>query len=189
MKPDKLEQFILDNKEGFTPPYPTPDVWAKIKKREPKKKQIHINWSYLASRAAAVTAIFVASYYFHEYRSSINKSNSIDIVEVEETVSPMYQKLQEAELYYASQISYKRTELFSLTTDSPDLQNDISIELGDLDAILLELKEDLKDNADNQEVVEAMIQNYMLKLEILEDMLRQIDKKNNKNKNETGYTI
>jgi len=187
MKPDKLEQFMLDNKEGFKPPFPTPDVWSNIEKRKPKRKVNQLNWSTALSRAAAVAVIFVVSYYFHEYRSSLTESVSISAVA--EEVSPMYLELQEAELYYASQISYKRTELFSLTADSPDLQNDISIELGGLDAILLELKEDLKDNADNQEVVEAMIQNYMLKLEILEDMLRQIDRKNNKNNNETGYTI
>ncbi len=189
MKPDNLEQFILDNKKGFTPPYPTPDVWDKVKKREPKKKQIHVNWSYLASRSAAVAAIFIASYYFHEYRSSLKENSSVAVSDIVDEVSPMYQELQEAELYYASQINYKKTELFSLTSDSPDLQQDITTELGDLDAILLELKEDLKDNADNQEVVEAMIQNYMLKLEILEDMLRQIDRKNNKNNNETAYSI
>jgi len=189
MKPDKLEQFILDNKDGFTPPYPTPDVWEKVKKREPEKKQIYINWSYLASRAAAVAVIFVVSYYFHEYRYSLKESTSIAVTGVVGEVSPMYQELQEAELYYSSQINYKKTELFSLTSNSPELQQDITTELGDLDAILLELKEDLKDNADNQEVVEAMIQNYMLKLEILEDMLRQIDRKNNKNDNETAYSI
>ena len=63
-------------------------------------------------------------------------------------------------------------------------------ELGELDGILRELKEDLNDDADNQEVVEAMMQNYMLKLEILEDMLEQIKAKKEKNNNdETGFSI
>ena len=67
---------------------------------------------------------------------------------------------------------------------------DVNNELGDLDAILLELKEDLSDDADNQEVVEAMMQNYMLKLEILEDLLEQIKAKNEKNNDdEKGFSI
>ena len=38
----------------------------------------------------------------------------------------------------------------------------------------MELKDDLNDNADNDEVIQAMIQNYRIKLEILEEMLNQI---------------
>lgn len=190
MKTDKLEKFILDNKEGFGPSGPDPDVWDKIKKREPKKKLININWQFTLSRAAAVIAIFISSYYFHEYRSTLNADNldqsSSSIAENE----PLYKELLEAEQYYTSQIKYKKSELFSLTEDAPILQKDITRDLTELDAIFKELKVDLKDNADNQEVIEAMIQNYMLRLEILEDMLNQIKPSQELNDNhETGYSI
>lgn len=186
MKPDKLEKFILDNKEGFGPPMPAPDVWDKIHKRAPKK-EIHFNWRMILSRAAAVVVIFISSYYFHEYRSIISggkldNNTTIAVAEQE----PVYQEMEEAESYYTSQIKYKKNELFSLTEDSPELQKDINRDLTELDIILLELKDDLKDNAANQEVIEAMMQNYMLKLEILEDMLNQIKPKK---ENETTYSI
>lgn len=190
MKPDRLERFILDNKEGFGPPMPAPDVWDKIQKREPQKENL-FNWKMVMSRAAAVAVIFISSYYFHEYRSMIKakapgQNATVDLAQQE----PVYQEMEEAESYYSSQIKYKKNELFSLTEDSPELQKDINRDLSELDNILLELKADLKDNAANQEVIEAMMQNYMLKLEILEDMLKQI-KPNNKqqNKNETTYSI
>ena len=51
--------------------------------------------------------------------------------------------------------------LFNLADDSPGLQLDVNNELADLDTILKELKEDLNDDADNQEVVEAMMQNLV----------------------------
>ncbi len=64
------------------------------------------------------------------------------------------------------------------------------MEFSDLDVLFKELKEDLNDNADNHEVIEAMIQNYSIKLEILEDMLNQIkpEQKNN-NHEEIHNTI
>ena len=189
MKPDKLERFILENKEGFSPPEVSSDVWDKVTKRE-QKKRISFNWNLIMSRAAAVVAIFISSYYFHEYRAKI-KSNALGTsAEALASDEPLYKELMEAELYYASQIKYKKNELFSLTEDAPSLQKDVTRDLSELDAILRELKADLKDNADNQEVIEAMMQNYMLKLEILEDMLQQIQPKNEPtDTHETAYSI
>ena len=103
--------------------------------------------------------------------------------------NPLFKELMEADVYYSAEISSKKQELFSLTGNEPGLQMDINNDLGDLDAILLELKEDLKDNADNREVVEAMMQNYMLKLEILEDMLDQIKGNKENDDDEKGFSI
>ena len=189
MKTDKLEQFIQENRQAFGPGEGAPDVWDKVTKRQPETKTIQINWRGMASRAAAVVAIFVASYYFHAYMSGRDVTNE-GMLTKENLSSPMFKELLEADLYYTAQVKYKKQELFSLTGDSPNLQMDVNSELGDLDDILLELREDLKDGADNQEVIEAMMQNYMLKLEILEDMLEQIKaKKENNNEDEKGFSI
>ena len=189
MKTDKFEQFVQENRQGFGPDEGTPDVWDKITKRKPEARIIQINWRTVASRAASVVVIFVASYYFHAYMSDQGTDDQ-GLLTKENLDSPLFKELLEADLYYTAQIKYKKEELFKLTNDSPGLQMDVSNELDDLDAILLELKEDLNDDADNQEVVEAMMQNYMLKLEILEDMLEQIKtKKDKNNKDETGFSI
>ncbi len=173
MKTDKLEQFILENKAGFRSNEKTPDVWDKIIKREPKNKIYRFNWKFVISRAAVFAGIFITSYYFHVYRAAINSSKLDSALTSQIEKEPLYKELLEAELYYDSQIKFKKNELFSLTDDKV-LQKDVIQDLSDLDAILLRLKVDLSDNADNQDVIEAMIQNYMLKLEILEDMLRQL---------------
>lgn len=188
MKTDELEQFIQDNQDGFGPAEQAPDVWSKIKKREPEAKQVHVNWKVVMSRAAAVAFIFMASYYFHEYRSTLDIEQQEMASEAALENDPVYREFAETELYYTSQINSKKEEFFLLTAESPQLQKDIASDLTELDAIFLELKEDLKDNAANQEVIEAMIQNYMLKLEILEDMLEQIKPRNEKD-NEQTYSI
>jgi len=191
MTTDKLEQFVRENREGFDTQVQSPDVWAKIKKREPEKKTFSLNWKTIALRAAAVVVIFVSSYYFHNFMDS-NKSQStaeINALQIED--NPLLKNLIEAELYYSAEINYKKQEFFSLTNNSPALQKAISMELDDLDLMFKDLKEDLNDNADNHEVIEAMIQNYRIKLEILVEMLNQIksQKENNNNHEEIHNTI
>lgn len=189
MKTDKFEDFVRDNRAEFGPGEGAPDVFAKIKKREPEAKVISINWQTVMSRAAAVVVIFIASYYFHDYMSDQEVAEQ-GLLSEENLKDPMLRELIEADQYYSAQVTYKKAELFELAGDKPGLQMDVNNELDDLDAILLELKEDLSDNADNTEVIEAMMQNYMLKLEILEDMLEQINKKQKKNNNdEQGVSI
>ena len=174
MKTDKLENFILENRQSFDTLEPSPDVWARIEKRKPEKKSRSLNWKTIAVRAAAVIVIFVSSYYFHDFMSSNNTQSVADSNTLNIEENPLFRNLIEADLYYSTEINYKKNEFFSLTVNSPSLQNNINMELENLDALFKDLKEDLNDNADNQEVIEAMIQNYRIKLEILNDMLKQI---------------
>lgn len=171
MKTDKLEKFILNNRESFDAQEPSPEVWARIKTPEPEQKTISLNWKTITMRVAAVVVIFVSSYYFHDF---MNQRESDGVAEIQFERDPLYKELIEAELYYSSEINYKKKEFFILTSNSPSLQNNINQELETLDAIFRDLKDDLNDNADNQEVIGAMIQNYRIKLEILNDILNQI---------------
>jgi hypothetical protein len=75
-------------------------------------------------------------------------------------------------------IEQRKAEFIELSGNNAPLRKEINIELSELDKIYRELKEDLKDNADNEEVVAAMIQNYRLKLEILEEILQQLQPAN-----------
>ena len=47
-------------------------------------------------------------------------------------------------------------------------------DLNQLDSLYTELKSDLRDNIANQEVIDAMIQNYRLRISILEELLSEI---------------
>ena len=173
MSPDKLEKYILDQRERFDDLEPGPAVWDRIETR--KAPVFHINWKGMAWKAAAVVAIFTASYYFHDYMAS-RKQMDKGIIggNMEGSESPIVRELIEAEAYYTSQINMRKEEVFRLTANAPDVQKEINLELVEMDKVFEELKDDLKDNADNEEVIEAMIQNYRLKLDILEEMLYRL---------------
>lgn len=177
MKTDKLEKFVIDNRDEFDDLEPNPAIWDKIQKKQPKT--VKLNWTKVLVRVAAVVVIFVSSYYFHDFMD--NRSSVKNLVT--ETTSKegieQYQELIEAEVYYTSMIDSKKEEIFMLAASNPQLREDINNELVDLDEDFRSLKEDLEDNADNEEVIVAMIQNYRLKLRILEETLIQLQQTNN----------
>jgi hypothetical protein len=184
MSPDKLEKYILDNRESFDDLEPDPSVWERVETRQ--TPIIRINWKDIAWKAAAVAVIFTASYFFHDYMASRNDPEKAMMGKNREDASPMVKELIEAEAYYSAQINLKKDEVFRLTGGNPEIRREVDMELVDLDRVYDELKDDLKDNAANEEVIEAMIQNYRLKLDILEEMLTVI-KQSNGTQNENDH--
>lgn len=91
--------------------------------------------------------------------------------------------------YYASRIEQKKKEIFIFTASNPKIEKDVTIEFEQLDSAYKALRNDLKDNVDNSEVVSAMIQNYRIRLEILENILEQLKKINDHEKKNKQYDI
>ena len=74
--------------------------------------------------------------------------------------------------------------------ENPGAQRMLADDMEELDEVYLELKEDLKDNVSNPEVIEAMVLNYRVKLEILEDLLNQLNEKENQDyENDESYSL
>ncbi|MCF6171516.1 MAG: hypothetical protein L3J31_01240 [Bacteroidales bacterium] len=188
MKRDKLEQYIIENKDEFDELIPNPALWDKVETRKPKT--IQLNWKTIGLRAAAVVVIFISSYYFHDFvQNRYSRQNKLASEVENNRQNPMYQELMEAEFYYTSQIDETKAAVFQLTSNNHRLRNEINAELLDLDKVFRELKNDLNDNADNEEVIVAMIQNYRIKLEILKDILYQLKSTDNKNKNDEAIQL
>jgi len=76
-------------------------------------------------------------------------------------------------------VSERYSELRPYLVNDPAAEEMLSMDMEELDEVYTELKEDLRDNASNPEVIEAMILNYRVKLEILEDLLYQLKEKEN----------
>jgi hypothetical protein len=173
MEKDKLEKFVMENREDFDVYEPDDKFWDKIQKSTNSPVRI-MNWKSIMMRAAAVVIIFIASYYFHDLtRQDI--SQEVTTVSDEQPDEQM-QILMEAEVFYTSKINTAMSEFILLSGNDKNLIEDLKIDLGELDDIFAELKNDLKENGNNQDVIEAMIQNYRIKLQILEEMVEQMNK-------------
>jgi hypothetical protein len=181
MKQDKLEQFVIENRDEFDVYEPGDELWDRIQK--PSPKVIKLNWKTIAIRVAA----FIASYFFHDMMQS-EKSSHIaqQKIEMDDQQVELVQVLMEAEIYYSSQINSAKDEIFRLSGNNQELIDDINFDMVELDEVFQELKDDLKDNSDNEEVIEAMIQNYRIKLQVLEEILNQLEKTKNPDENENN---
>jgi len=175
---DQLEKFILEHRNEFDVIEPNSQVWDKISKNTKKIKKYAFSWNKILWRAAAVIIIFASAFGLSEYLH-YNKNHDRQAEVVDTKKIP---ELAEAEIYYSSMINSKLNEINLLLKDNPEFRKQIISDFSQLDNIYIDLKNDLKDNIANEEVIDAMIQNYRLKLQILEEILNELKKENKNDK-------
>jgi len=166
---DKLEEHIRKNREDFDKYNPPAGVWRRIKKELGSGKSLQRQW---ISLAAMIVIIFGTSIFFFkpQYRWA-NKESDI--------TARRYPQLKETEIYYNNLVNSLYKEASPLLTRNPDLKKELNTDLSQIDSICTDIKKDLKDNISNQEVIEALIQNYRNKINILEDMLKVLRENEN----------
>jgi hypothetical protein len=166
---NRFEEFIRDNREEFDFREPDPKLWKKIEANIKPRRVI--DWKFIVSRAAAVLIIFAASYMVHDLidnNGRILLGRKLQQKPAKEIIIP---ELQEAELYYSGLINEKLEEIKPILTSCPGIEEELNTDMSELDSLYSDLKKDLKDNVANQEVVEAIIENYRLRIAILEELL------------------
>jgi hypothetical protein len=178
---DNLEKFIRENRSAFDSYNADERTWNRIKyglgTRRPALSQILL-------KAAMIIVVFGLSFIFFK-----NRENRISN-EVNGTGTYQGQiQLKETELYYNGLINILYRKASPLLTGNPEIENEIKIDFSVLDSLCIEIKSDLKDNVDNQEVVEALILNYRAKIQILEDMLIILQQKDESTLNEKSNEL
>jgi hypothetical protein len=175
---DELEKHILDRREEMDLHDPSPDLWNRIEKRLPRRKQSPAR--YLL-RAAAVLVIAVAG------------MTAVYVITrtAERVNDPDVKAVKEAYYYYDSRIKSLYQEAQPLLTSNPEISTELTEGMNELDSLSAQIIDDLKDDIASSEVVEALIQNYRLRIELLEDMLRlmQENEIEIENEKQTGNEI
>jgi hypothetical protein len=88
-------------------------------------------------------------------------------------------QLRETEFYYNNLVNSLYVEVAPQLKGYPEIRNEFLHDMSHIDSICTDIKKDLKDNVSNQEVIEALINNYRIKIQILEDMLGQLRQNEN----------
>jgi hypothetical protein len=173
---DELEKHILNGRDEMDLHDPSPNLWKRIEKGLPQRQRRPAR--YLL-RAAAVLIIAVAGMTaVYVITKTTERINDPDIKAVKETY-----------YYYDGRIKTLYQEAQPLLTANPEISLELTEGMSELDSLSAQIIEDLKDNIANREVVEALIQNYRLRIELLEDMLRLMQEKEAENENHTGNEI
>ena len=167
MAKDQFKYFVEENRAGFESYHQDfQEMWMEIQKEiEPSSKPMWSSWT----KMAASFLIFALSMF--------------GLIKYQQNAM-LPAELREAEDHYYSIIATKMEMVKQHHQEVDDL---IWQDLELLDHAYTDLKKDLKEKVDNQEVVQAMIENYRAKLEILDQILDEIE--NNEDEKVKGLEI
>ncbi len=181
---DKLEEQIRKNREDLDRYDPSSVIWKRIRKELRQKKSLVRHWGSIAAMVIVVlgTAVlfFITGTRWSEKNREMRSGNEL------------YQdnpQLKETEIYYNNLINSLYHEATPMLTGNPEIAKELKTDISQLDSIRSDIKKDLKDNIANQEVVEALIQNYRIKIRLLEDMLIILKKDKNDPEKIKGYEL
>ena len=161
---DNLEKFILENRAEFDTAMPSLKVWSDIDGQLEKKPAGRVVWMKRLRAAAAIALLLTAGGVAGAYltKSSQEVKSLAD-------VSPEHAEMEQ---YFNTQVDEKLAKLASYKQDGnvkPDLQ--------ELDQVYEQLKQELQEAppGGEQKIIEAMIENYQTKIDILEQVLEKVE--------------
>jgi len=171
---DDLKKYLNDHRAFFENEKPSVDLWSKIEedlKPDQKRKSIFP----LLKIAASVLIIMSVGYIGY---NTLNQEDPIladsknDPIESEfkNQMSAVSSDYEEVENYYSSQVNLQMNKLNDYEVDEDLIQ-----EVENLKSEFESLKVEMGKGADQSMVVEAMINNYRLRLMLLEDLLEAVE--------------
>ena len=167
---DRLEEQIRHNREELDRHTPPAGIWEKIQKELKKGKPISKKWISIAAMIVVIlgTAIILIR---------------------PDRLTHYDPQLHETEVYYNSLVNSLYKEATPLLTNNPDIKKELNYDMSHLDSICADLKKDLKDNISNKDVVEALIQNYRIKIQILEEMVAVLKENQHKPERKKSHEL
>jgi hypothetical protein len=157
---DNLEQFIKNNRDYLDKYDPPVETWNRIIKAVDRRGRSFRFWIYAAAMITVVVGIALALL-FTDLKKISGYSSDNNIMPA----------LKETETYYNTLVNSLYREATPLLTGQPEIEKELKTDMAQIDSICFDIKKDLKDNIANQEVIEALIQNYRIKIRLLEDMV------------------
>ncbi|MFY9151208.1 MAG: hypothetical protein WAO52_04270 [Prolixibacteraceae bacterium] len=170
MKRDRLESFVNENRHEFDRMEPSDKLWDAISTKldeKPKKQIRRFGWMKVA---AIIAVVMLGSALVYQIGITDQHPMSKNI-----QIDPEIQELIEAEAYYAQEVSGKLAEIQKCYNVHPEIKLEIEGDLNELEMMYHSLKNDLKENISNKEVIEAMIENNRFRLKLVDDVLEQIN--------------
>jgi hypothetical protein len=175
-----IEDIVRNNKDVFDGAEPSEGHLERFNR---KLEMIHgirvIKRSivpYLL-RAAVVTLLVTLSSLWtwdHFIRSNRNRM----------TLGDVSQEYREVENYYVHQVNLMESEIGNIDLKSNPEQKDILFkEMRSMDSVYVQLQKELKANPDDERIINAMIEHYQTKVEVMTYILDQLKAIRNENQN------
>jgi hypothetical protein len=98
-------------------------------------------------------------------------------------VSPQY---KEVENYYIHQVNLMESEIKTIDLNNPEQKEMLKKEMKSMDSVYVQLQKDLKANPDDERIINAMIEHYQTKVEVMNYIINQLKAIRNENQNTSG---
>ena len=96
-------------------------------------------------------------------------------------VSPQY---KEVENYYIHQVNLVESEITTIDISGNTEQREmLKKEMGSMDSVYIQLQKELKANPDDERIINAMIEHYQTKLEVMSFIVNQLKEIRNETQN------
>lgn len=165
---DKLERFVLENRDQFDDEMPSAQVWVNIAKKK-QKKPVLIYWKVAAILLMISTLYLIVDRHFGDEGA----------VQMSVNESPEFQSV---ESYYVQLISQKRKQIS--TSQDARLKHEFLAELELLDHKYNELKQTYQYQNSSEILTDALINNLKLRLDLLNQQLNILEALQNQKGNE-----
>ncbi|HUS86644.1 MAG TPA: hypothetical protein VMW76_05330 [Bacteroidales bacterium] len=185
---NNIEKLIRENRDHFESFEPSDGHFerftAKLEARSvaaPKKVSV---LPYLLRAATVAILVTLSSLWAWEHVLS-PKSKMMTLGEV----SPEY---REVEQYYVRQVNLMEDEILTIDIYNDPRQKDMLLqELENMDSMYEELKKDLKTNPNDERIINAMIEHYQAKVDVMNYIISQLKEVNSENQinNENYETV
>jgi hypothetical protein len=173
---ENLEQFIKGNRDELDKYIPQKKVWRGIKAGLKTRRTVIPVWISVAAAVIIILGSSVILFSVHQKKNAVWAGTG-------------QFGLKETEDYYNILVNSLYMQARPLLTAQPEIAHELKTDMAQLDSICADLKKDLKDNVANQEVVEALIRNYRIKLQLLEEMLNLLKENENKSEKKQNHEL
>jgi septal ring factor EnvC (AmiA/AmiB activator) len=183
---NKLKNFISDNRKAFDDEMPADKVWENIEASFSEKKKFILTPLYKWSMAAAAMLILASGTYFIFIKKPVETTVVAKTETDINTLAPEYAPQMNQ---FVKLIETRQEELKALAKEQPELYQQFTTAINQLDSSYNNLKNQLSATPNREMLLEAMIQNLQLQLNVLNQQLNIIhqikeSKKYNHEKND-----
>lgn len=175
-----IEEIIRNNKDFFEDAEPSKGHLERFSKRLEKRFQLGAPKRSIVPyllRAAVVTLLVTLSSLWTWDHFIRPDSSRMSLGQV----SPQY---KEVENYYIHQVNLMENEIVTVDLQNNPGQKEMLInEMKSMDSVYVSLQKELKTNPDDERIINAMIEHYQTKLEIMSYIVSQLKSIKNDNQN------
>ena len=170
---DNLENRILKERDGldsFEPSQGHMDRFAgKLRGRQVSCLN---RIPYVVKVAAVLFLVAASSILVYEQFKQMNSINSIS------AAKEIMTEMSDAEFYYTSLIAEKHDEIARFSSHDPEQNEILLTELETMDNLFKALQDEMQVNPNDERVMNAVINHYEIKLEVMGQILAQLENAN-----------